>query len=130
VVGSVLENIKRLAPQPFPPAVIQSLNHQHRQASLRDMQLIAALGQVQVLFAASQLEFLTLKGPALSQLLFGSPFVRHSIDPDLLIHEEDLLRAKNALLGIGYTPFFSQTAAERDAIQALQAIHLPFCLRP
>jgi hypothetical protein len=103
VVGSVLANIKSLSLS-VPPATLARLEALHRQASLRDMQLIAALGQVQALFAQNELDFLTLKGPALSQVLFGSPFVRHSGDVDILVRPADILAAEAVLLQAGYSP--------------------------
>jgi hypothetical protein len=103
VLGSVLANIKSLGLD-IPPATLARLQALHRQASLRDMQLIAALGQVQTLFTQHKLDFLTLKGPALSQALFGSPFIRHSGDIDLLVQPADVLPAEAALLAAGYSP--------------------------
>ncbi|MCG2786227.1 MAG: nucleotidyltransferase family protein [Anaerolineae bacterium] len=103
VLGSVLANIKSLGLS-IPPATLARLAGLHRQASLRDMQLIAALGQVQTLFAQNGLDFLTIKGPALSQLLFASPFVRHSIDLDILVPAAQVARAEQALLAEGYAP--------------------------
>jgi hypothetical protein len=103
VLGSVLANIKSLGLS-IPPATLARLEGLHRQGGLRDMQLIAALGQVDALLRANQLDYLTLKGPALSQVLFGSPFIRHSGDIDLLVQPADVLPAEALLLTAGYSP--------------------------
>lgn len=104
VLGSVLENLKTLPADLIPQETRTRLNQAQRQASLRDMQLIAALAQVDKLFRPQAVEFMALKGPALSQLLFGAPFVRHSGDLDILVRPGEVARAEQLLLAEGYTP--------------------------
>ena len=104
VLGSVLGNLKTLPADLIPPAPRTRLVQAQRQASLRDMQLIAALAQVDKLFRSQEVDYLALKGPALSQLLFGAPFVRHSGDLDILVRTGEVARAEQLLLTEGYTP--------------------------
>lgn len=47
-------------------------------------------------------EAVMLKGPLLSQMLYGDPTIRHSIDLDLLVAWEDFRGARDALEELGY----------------------------
>ena len=53
-------------------------------------------------FDQANIEFLTLKGPALAHYLFGNVGLRQSNDLDILIEEKDLLRSDELLRSLGF----------------------------
>jgi hypothetical protein len=52
---------------------------------------------------AHGIRYLSLKGPALSQLLYGSVLLKESVDIDILVEPKHALAAINALQSIGIT---------------------------
>jgi Uncharacterised nucleotidyltransferase len=53
-------------------------------------------------FCLRGLEVLPLKGPLLSQTLYGNPGLRHSDDLDLLVRPQDFIRARTLLTDLGF----------------------------
>jgi hypothetical protein len=66
-------------------------------------ELDSAAAEVFDAFAARGVESLLLKGPALARMLYGPGEHRGYSDVDLLVAPGDLPRARQALLGIGYS---------------------------
>ncbi len=102
IAGTVLANISDLGEEKFPQAVLQNLKHFQYQSSLRNMQLLGTLGQLQKLFSAHQIEFLALKGPLLSHFLYSTFNLRTSVDLDLLVAPAEFPRADALLRENGY----------------------------
>jgi hypothetical protein len=73
-----------------------------RTLTLRALAVTAELVRLTRLFAQAGLPFFSLKGPALSQEIFGSPAMRDPGDLDLLVRPEDLLAADDVLAKAGY----------------------------
>jgi hypothetical protein len=67
---------------------------------------LAELGRVSKLFEADGIQLCALKGPLLSQRLFGDVSLRTSRDIDLLVHPEAVARAEAVLLAGGYQRSF------------------------
>ena len=61
------------------------------------LNLIAALKE-------ESIEFLVLKGAALSSQLYNDPFTRSFVDIDILVKREDLKQAQKLLHSIGFNP--------------------------
>ncbi len=59
-------------------------------------------------FAAAGIRVVNLKGPALSQQLYGTPIKRHTRDIDLLVSIEDVPEATRRLMEMGYICEFSE----------------------
>jgi len=77
-----------------------------------DLTLSAELGRLLKLFEAEEIQVVSLKGPALRNILYGDAALRSSTDLDLLVRPEDVLRAKRALEGAGY---YMQSILPSDA---------------
>lgn len=74
---------------------------------MRQMKLTARMLEIVKLFDAEGIRYVTLKGPALSQYLYGDPCARHCNDLDILVSKEDFYRAENLLR--------KQGAVEKDS---------------
>ena len=105
-----------LRPRHDVPGSIQSAirarfqNHIHRV-----LRFSAELARVGKQFAACGVSFLAHKGPALGQFLYGDPAMRQFGDLDFLVAEEDVPRAKSALLRLGYEQRLQLTKRQEKA---------------
>lgn len=79
-----------------------------RLKALRFQQAARALGQVSELtrvshlFAEAGVPVIPLKGVALSYELYGDPVIRSSGDVDILVRVEDVAKAEEILIALGY----------------------------
>jgi len=76
-----------------------------RQDVFRAMALSAEAARLQDRFAAEGIAMAVVKGPVLSQLLYGSPGLRQVKDLDIWVAPADMARAAEVLLGRGYEMF-------------------------
>ena len=60
------------------------------------------LARLAELFDRFGIPMVALKGPMLSQYLYGDPASRASVDVDVLVKSEDVVRARDTLLANGY----------------------------
>jgi len=88
---------------------------------LSQMQVVAVEREVLAAFPAD-MRVVLLKGPALSERLYGDPFRRASRDLDLLLAGADLDRCADVLRGLG----FEIEAAESEAYHREHHHHLTF----
>ena len=68
------------------------------------IQRLQALAQVSAALADKGIRMLSMKGPLLSMELYGDPSLRTSRDLDVMVPEEDLDRAGEILMELGYEP--------------------------
>jgi hypothetical protein len=87
------------------------------QYQLEQLALIASLSALQQSFSKKNLSCIHLKGPVLSQLIYGDPNMRQSKDLDILIDPNNLLEAQQILECEGYlNTVFIRTPKQRAAI--------------
>ena len=82
--------------------VFNKLNNQQLYAIYRYNQHKNDLGLIRDAFQKSHIRFVPLKGSIIRDY-YPEPWMRTSCDIDILVHEEDLEKAKKALLQIGFT---------------------------
>jgi len=75
----------------------------YRTETLQNLFLEAELQHVLQAFHAADIAIILFKGPALAYTVYPQPHLRTYHDLDMLIHEEDLPRARALLVNIGYT---------------------------
>ncbi len=81
------------------PSTLRVRAHKH---AWRAMRFTTELARITQNFERRQVEFLALKGPALSQLLYHDPCLRQFGDLDLLVRPQDVWSARTALKELGY----------------------------
>jgi hypothetical protein len=79
----------------------------------RSQRLIKWLIELQQLFNQHEIELITLKGPVLTQRLYGELFLRPLSDLDVLIHPKDFPRCYQLLCQEGYQPAFQMDAQQQ-----------------
>jgi hypothetical protein len=82
----------------FWPTLLQKA----RQQKLMQLQLMAQTNVIEQAFQHAHIGLSVLKGPALSQRIYGDPAYRHSKDIDLLVAPADLWPATEVLLSLGF----------------------------
>jgi hypothetical protein len=85
-----------------PQAIRNRLRKAYRNQATRNASLFFAAAQVLQSFAEQQLPVIALKGLALAKDIYGDIALRPMSDMDLLLKEDDLVRAGRVLLALGY----------------------------
>ena len=91
----------------LPPAAAARLRSIQTAATQRSLLQFGELLRVQTRLRAEGIPMLFFKGQMLAQQAYGSLGLRSCFDLDLFVHEEDVLRVKVVLAGLGYRPEFS-----------------------
>ena len=63
------------------------------------------------------------KGPILAAAAYGDVALRQFGDLDILVREQDAMRAKDLLLASGYRPLYPQPAEQEAAYYALRKVY-------
>jgi hypothetical protein len=87
----------------LPVQVRDQLRHVYLSNSFRNEKLLAEQHRILEAFSKKSLAAWPLKGPHLSQKLYGDPAVRQVADLDLLIRPENLAACDDLLHSLGYT---------------------------
>jgi hypothetical protein len=87
-----------------PPEITQQLRDAARAQTRFTLSLTAELFRVLDHFAQLDMTALLTKGPALSERCYGDPGLRQYTDLDLVLRDRDVLRATEAMMGLGYEP--------------------------
>ncbi|MBN2068004.1 MAG: nucleotidyltransferase family protein [Opitutales bacterium] len=91
-------------PEGAPENFIDQVKTIYKQKCLKNLQLVGYLNIFRQLFEAHDISFIVIKGPLLSQALYGDINTRFSGDLDILIDQEDIQKAHELLLEKGFTP--------------------------
>jgi hypothetical protein len=100
-----------------PSEVRQELRDAARAQTLFTLSLTAELFRVLDRFAALGMAALLTKGPVLSARCYGDPGSRQYTDLDFVLRDDDVHRATEAMMGLGYEP--------RVPLKAIQAKKAP-----
>ena len=86
----------------LPMAIRGILKADYIQSSGQALRQTAELIRIGKLFSEQGIEMIPLKGVLLSQRLYGTPAMRHTLDIDILVKHEDLDRTDAILKGERY----------------------------
>jgi hypothetical protein len=86
----------------MPDAVLNQFQQLVKYHNLHILKLSGELVQLSKLFAANDIQWLSIKGPALSVQLYGDIAMRQSGDLDILVRKGDLTDAVSILSQAGY----------------------------
>lgn len=95
-------NVTRVAPQQVPAHVAEELRRRTRQIRLRNLAFVGELRRILRLFQERGTAVLPFKGPALAVAAYGNLTLRQFGDLDILVHEADVGKAREALATLGY----------------------------
>jgi len=97
-------NLKEIHFETVPEGVLKELCNEYRINMIRNLFLTAKLFNLLDLFQTNGISAIPYKGPTLSVLAYGDICLRHFVDLDFIVHRDDVLRAKELLLSVGYRP--------------------------
>jgi hypothetical protein len=127
VLPLVTQNLQLHFSGLVPKRVLLFLNEAARHYQRRNLAFTGELLRILALFEKLSIEAIPFKGPSLAIMAYGNISLRMFADLDILIHQEDLIRARDALVADGYIAEFTltplQECAYRKAECALQLRH-------
>jgi hypothetical protein len=88
----------------LPAEVIERLRQRFLSDSVRALQGKDELHRIGDSFSKASLDFIVLKGPHLAAEVYASPGLRPYCDFDILVIKEELERARDVLVDLGYRP--------------------------
>jgi hypothetical protein len=118
VVPQVYSQLSALA-HLVPERQLDALRTRYRDNARKTLWFSGELVRVLAQLESRGIPALPLKGPVLAETLYGEVTQRQFGDLDILVHEEDVLRAKTALLDLGFKPGIELAPnQERDFVHA------------
>jgi hypothetical protein len=118
VLPLVYWHLSRVAPEAVPGAVLEGLRESFLANARNNLLLTAELLKVLKLFGAHGVRAVPFKGPPLAAAAYGNLALRQFGDLDLLVHPQDLPRAKESLLAQGYRCQLTLAPAQQAAYLA------------
>lgn len=112
------QNLRAVAPEAVPPAVVERLKTASRANTVRCLFLTAELHKLLELFRARGITAIPYKGPVLAEQAYGDVTLRDFEDLDFILPQRDLLKAHELMLGLGYRAKFPWILSA-DAAKAL-----------
>lgn len=109
-----------------PEVICERIKNKYRRACLKNLELVAHLQRIKTLFDNEGITFIVIKGPLLSQQLYGDINTRFSGDLDLLIDKKDIQRAHRILLGEGAALYPSVGYEKYGTIYFISTKHLVY----
>jgi hypothetical protein len=98
-----------------PDAVLTGLRNASRDRAPHSLALTAELVRLLDLFEANGIRAVPFKGPVLATLLYGHVGLRESVDLDILIRRQDIVRATSLMIAHGYVTDLPTEPAQRAA---------------
>lgn len=105
VVPLFLDGLERAAAEHLPDTVQRYAEDVRHRIKIYNALLIQELGRVFDVLREAGIPVLTLKGPALAQVAYGSVHLRRYTDLDVLIPSAYFAEVEEMLSGNGYVPF-------------------------
>lgn len=108
-----------------PKTAMDELRQRFQDNARRNLFLTGELLRLLNLFEAQGIPTVPYKGPTLAAAVYGNVALRQFADLDILIHRQDVPRAKDLLLSSGYRPEYQLTPAQEAAFLQYECEH-PF----
>ena len=109
----------------IPDDARQHLRVAFQRVSALNILLTHELQELLALFAENEVRAVPYKGPALALQLYGDVALRQFSDLDILVHPQDILRARDLLLARGYAQLPPLTEDQQAVLLRTQC-NLPF----
>ena len=104
MAGVLLRFHRTMMEKYLPPPFFRAVAETHRQNAMRALQAVQALHTISRALEIARVCWITFKGPALSQMLYGDIATRGTGDLDILVDPADLEHASAALTQGGLRP--------------------------
>jgi hypothetical protein len=115
-------NLIETCPEAVPESTLDQLQSYFRKNAQRNVFMAGELLRLLNLFETRGISAIPFKGPSLAASIYGNLALRRqSDDLDILIHEKDVLKARDLLLSQGYQPEDKWTRRQETVL--FQASH-------
>src|SRR5215217_2834112 len=98
-----------------PETVLDRLRDHFHDNNLRNVFLTAELYKLLKAFDERGISAVPFKGPVLAAAVYGNLALREFGDLDILVHQQDVARARDGLVSLGYQPQYRLTRAQEAA---------------
>ncbi|PFY65692.1 Renal dipeptidase [Bacillus toyonensis] len=98
----IYQKLKQVDEEIIPPHIVQSLNRKYKKNTFQMLYLSAEMERINKICNENEIRMIFLKGPVLSQDLYGDISLRTSCDLDVLIPIQNLEKVEMLLLEQGY----------------------------
>lgn len=115
VAPLLYRRLESACPEAVPEDVIGSLRDHFRANSARNLLLTGELLRLLEAFGARGIPTVPYKGPVLAASAYGNLALREFIDLDILVHREDVAKAREVLVSMGYRARYRLTRAQEEA---------------
>ena len=102
-------NLHRICPDIVPNGVLQPLRARHEAEAAEGRRLAKEVVDILAFLDSCGIPAIPFKGPALAVRLYGDLSLRGFGDLDILIGEQDVVRARRLLIDWGYAPEWVET---------------------
>ena len=104
IIPLLYENLNKTCPQSVPQDVLSRLQGYFRANAKRNLFLTGKLLKILSLLENQDIFAIPFKGPALAERVYKDLVLRAFVDIDILVYEQDALRALDLLISQGYRP--------------------------
>jgi hypothetical protein len=103
-----------------PSHILAKFKQHYLENSARNTVLTAELCRLITKLADSGIDSIPYKGPVLAQFVYGNIALRRFVDLDVIVRKPDVLKAREILLGEGYTPTKSLSLSQQELLLRTQ----------
>jgi hypothetical protein len=120
VVPLLYVQLEKHASDLVPREFLRKLKQQYLENAARNTVLTAELCRLIGLFAATGIEAIPYKGPALASFAYDNLALRRFVDLDVIVRKSDVLKAREVLLNQGYAPTKSLSLTQQEFLLRTQ----------
>lgn len=120
LIPLLYSSLKNVSPDLIPESILTKMSAIYLLSMKRAMIQMRELIQVMNLFKDHEIPLMPYKGMALSHQLYGDIGLRISSDIDIIVHQQDAIRAKALLVSQGYAPGISLTPEQDKKFVSLR----------
>ncbi|HEY9600949.1 MAG TPA: nucleotidyltransferase family protein [Allocoleopsis sp.] len=116
-------NLNTTCPDAVPKTVLEQLRNHFQSNALNSLFLASELLKLLNLFNENAIPTIPFKGPVLTAEVYGNLTLRQFCDLDILVREQDFLKARELLILEGYQPLY-EFDWEQSFAQSQSGIHV------
>jgi len=121
VIPLLYSSLNTACPAAVPQTIFNQLQNRFYENTKRNLFLARELLNLLDLFAAHDIPVIPYKGPALAVMAYGDLALRQFGDLDIVVHERDVIKARELLISQGYQlPVQFTMAQEKPYLQSEQ----------
>jgi hypothetical protein len=115
VIPLLYQSLSTTSPEAVPKAILSQLRNYFHTNAQRNLFMTGELLKLLNLFEQHEIRVIPFKGPVLAASAYGNLALRQFGDLDILVHEQDMWKAKDLLISQGYQqPRYLTDVQEED----------------